>query len=66
MCRERDGWRDEERDEVRNEMDEMIDETHSLVKTRRKDETKERDDGEKAMMTYRGRGGRRRDMAILI
>ena len=51
---------------MRNEMDEMIDETHSLVKTRRKDETKERDDGEKAMMTYRGRGGRRRDMAILI
>lgn len=33
----------------------MIDETHSLAKIRRKDETKKRDDGERAMMTYRGR-----------
>ena len=37
----------------------MIDETHSLAKTRRKDETKKRDDGERAMMTYRGRERRR-------
>ena len=34
VCRERDGGRDVWRDEERDEMDEMIDETHSLVKTR--------------------------------
>ena len=38
------------------EVDEMIDETHSLVEyeTKGRDREKERDDGERAMMTYWG------------